>query len=741
MSKKIRQSLMICICLTVVGAGSYELIADSKTVASPETVDVAAQSVAAETTTPETSPAPAAVDTTNYTPVTKKSETVYVSLDGYGNSTKAQVVNGYKIYGASTITDYGNYTDVTNLTNFVEPIIDGDKVTWNLSDDDGLSEFYYQGDLDMPSLPWTFNITYKLNGVETPIENLAGASGLVETIIEVSPNENVDPYYQNNFFMQLSTSFDMGKCLSVEAPDAVNVSLGATRSITFMTMPGESATYHVYVGTDSYENSGFQMVMAPLQISSLEEISDLKDAKSRIEDAGDATSASIDTIIDSSKEIQSGLSTFSGSLEGIQNSLKAIQAEGNANDSKVDETLTQVNTLSTSLGTLTPHLQTIKEFNADLNESTDTVVNSLSNLKPALEVLKESTTALKEDSSDLSGSLTKIKSASKKVNEQLDGLQSSLTNLSPTLKSLSYALSSASNELDDSSSTAHSINGMLGYLGGSLGGSEDSPIDPSILQGVSGATSTVTNQLTNLNDSLAYVLNESSALSSEMVTINTKLVNVSQSIQDLNGNLMNSVTDVKNGINDIQELLDTTNDVIDQVNLIITSVEKMNTSLSTYQDKVDSAVDDTTSVITTTQDTLTSTTDLLNQIHQSILKTKGDAYDSIYASLNGATEAMDKTSAALGSGDSLKANKDIIKNTIDDEWDRLDDDYNILDIDPDAKPISFVSSENQDIDSLQIILRTPEITVNKTVEVAKEEAVEAELTLWDRIKLIFDKLF
>lgn len=90
--------------------------------------------------------------------------------------------------------------------------------------------------------------------------------------------------------------------------------------------------------------------------------------------------------------------------------------------------------------------------------------------------------------------------------------------------------------------------------------------------------------------------------------------------------------------------------------------------------------------------------------------------------------------------DDIQQNKDIIVDVIQDEWDRLDDEMGILDIDTSARKISFTSEKNPEPRSLQIVLRTQEIEVDD-VESELEMAYDTtELGMWDRIKQIFVKI-
>lgn len=96
-------------------------------------------------------------------PAVATDEALYVNLDYYGNQVDSSVVKGVSLNGLRTFTDYGNYTDVTNMSNYAEPVISGDGVTWQLPED-SKERFYYECQLnnDEVILPWNFDVSYKL---------------------------------------------------------------------------------------------------------------------------------------------------------------------------------------------------------------------------------------------------------------------------------------------------------------------------------------------------------------------------------------------------------------------------------------------------------------------------------------------------------------------------------------------------------------------------------------------------
>ena len=224
-------------------------------------------------------------------------ESMYVNLDYYGSVDKVNVVKGVSLNGLTSFTDYGNYLDVTNMTNNTAPEIGDGKVTWNLPADTK-GYFYYKGaiDKDTVTLPWTMDVSYKLNGVPTDAEKLAGASGLVEVHVTAKPNDAARDYYKNNMLLVVAMLVDMSKCYSVEAEGAQTQSLGSQTAIMYTALPGEDGDYTIRIGSDKFETSGVIMAMVPGTVKDLEHIVDLKDAKDTWKGAGDQLYDSMDQL-------------------------------------------------------------------------------------------------------------------------------------------------------------------------------------------------------------------------------------------------------------------------------------------------------------------------------------------------------------------------------------------------------------------------------------------------------------
>ena len=336
-------------------------------------------------------------------------ETMYINLDYYGRPDKINVVKGLNLNGRTEFTDYGTYLDVTNMSNQTVPDLGDGTVTWNFPQAQK-ERFYYKCALDKSqiTLPWDFDVSYKLNGVPTDGDKLAGASGLVEINIKAEPNDNAGEYYRNNMMLMVAVPVDMGKCYSVEAEGSQTQNLGETTAVVFTALPGEDGDYTVRIGTDSFETTGVIMAMMPGTVEDLEHIKDLKEAKDTWQDAGDELYDSLEQMARSVEDMRQGVGQVRTGLDSAE---IARQKWSNSKDSILagnDQTLASLTSVSQQLETMIPHLQTAKESAEVIHKSMGDIVNTMGEMQDPLRRLHTRLNNIKSSAEGISGNIPEL---------------------------------------------------------------------------------------------------------------------------------------------------------------------------------------------------------------------------------------------------------------------------------------------------------------------------------------------
>ena len=624
-------------------------------------------------------------------------EAMYVNLDYYGSVDKVNVVKGVSLNGLTSFTDYGNYLDVTNMTNNTAPEISDGKVTWNLPADTK-GYFYYKGaiDKDAVTLPWTMDVSYKLNGVPTDAEKLAGASGLVEVHVTATPNEAARDYYKNNMMLVVAMLVDMSKCYSVEAEDSQTQSLGSQTAIMYTALPGEEGDYTIRIGSDKFETSGVIMAMVPGTVKDLEHIVDLKDAKDTWKDAGDQLYDSMDQMAASVEAMRSGVNELRQGLNEAESARGVISGSKDEILDSNDQTLASLTALSEQLGTIVPYIQTAKDASEVAHNSMTDVVNTLGNMQEPIRRLDTSLRGLRDSSEGASGSIGNVV-ASVQLIKKLD------TQLQQSVLEFIKNLASAQESMQDA---------IADYCNGEAG-DEDTQALAAAAAGAD--TSAGHAGMLNAQELIGILKQKEKALRQVASSSNALVADTADMLDDVS--------------NTSKYLAQTT----DQMDYLIEDVKALKDSLDVYYPDLQSALDDSGELVNRTTDALNKSTDSLTLV-QNTVRASADSLDAAAKdSIKGSLNVLDKSLSVLDSTSSMRKAGRTMKDTMDNEWNDMEDDNNFLNMDPNAEKVSFTSDENAEPNTLQIIMRTEEISVDDDAELLDAETAKADVNPLERM--------
>lgn len=358
-------------------------------------------------------------------------ETLYLNLDYYGNVSDANVVKGINFNGTSSYTDFGDYLKITNMTDEQKPEIKNGSITFEKNKN---GKFFFQGELkpDKIKAPWTFDITYKLNGVVTDADKIAGASGLVEMDIDCTPNKSVSKYMQDNMMLFVAIPVDIQKCYSVDAPESQTMTLGQYTGIVFTALPGQEGHFQVRLGTDQFESVGAIFAMTPGTVGALNKIKDLKDIKDDFRDDTNAMLDDFDNVLDDVTDVSAQLKITNQILEQLQSGKNKIHGNAQVIFDGNDVAIQDLRDLNGTLTPLNDDLKTAQWMVYDVNQNLNTLD---SDLMDSSSKLKSLSTKLKRLGSSMSG--TSIDNLQiQDMKGDIDGVTSSLKSLNNHLNTM-----------------------------------------------------------------------------------------------------------------------------------------------------------------------------------------------------------------------------------------------------------------------------------------------------------------
>ena len=351
-------------------------------------------------------------------------EAYYAMTDYYGNLTDGSVVKSYRTNGIATLTDYGDYDEIINLTDGTVPARNGGMTTFRLDEKALPGTFYFEGKTTKPfqQLPWTISMSYTLNGVPTKAEDLAGQAGVVEIRLDIVPNGRASEYARNNYTLEAMAIFNQDDILSLEAPGAQVQLIGNLRAVLFLGLPGEECHYTIRVGSEDFAFGGMTFLMVPATLSQLEEIAKLSERKDDLEDNYNKLSGSIDSLLDA-------MTAMTGSLNASANGLEQLnKARGIFSDGKgviysgTDALREDLSNLADVLEPVEGQIETLSKTISDSKSTLRSMTNTVSDLKGDL---KDVDSALR-DLEDGTGDVRKVFSALGSLRESLKNLQKAL---------------------------------------------------------------------------------------------------------------------------------------------------------------------------------------------------------------------------------------------------------------------------------------------------------------------------
>lgn len=351
-------------------------------------------------------------------------EAYYAMTDYYGNLTDGSVVKSYRTNGIATLTDYGDYDEIINLTDGTMPARNGGMTTFRLDEKALPGTFYFEGKTTKPfqQLPWTISMSYTLNGVPTKAEDLAGQAGVVEIRLDIVPNERASEYARNNYTLEAMAIFNQDDILSLEAPGAQVQLIGNLRAVLFLGLPGEECHYTIRVGSEDFAFGGMTFLMVPATLSQLEEIAKLSERKDDLEDNYNKLSGSIDSLLDAMTAMTGSLNASANGLEQL-NKARGIFSDGKGVIySETDALREDLFNLADVLEPVEGQIEALSKTISDSKSTLRSMTNTVSDLKGDL---KDVESALR-DLEDGTGDMRKVFSALGSLRKSLKALQGAL---------------------------------------------------------------------------------------------------------------------------------------------------------------------------------------------------------------------------------------------------------------------------------------------------------------------------
>ena len=253
-------------------------------------------------------------------------EVIYAKLDAAGEPLSAYAVVALNGDAGESVTHYGAYTAVENLTDTSALTYEDGAVTATIPEGGRL---YYQGTLESFELPWDIAIGYELDGKSISPAELGGQSGALEMTLSVKPNGNAPGAFADEMMLQITVTLDASLCKNISAEGATVANAGGDKTLAFTVLPGTEAEYTVTADVEDFTMAGLTIAGVKYDIASAmgdtAEITDgvgqMTDAISQLSDGASQLASGAGNLRSGAGSFGSGLSTLSaGSAELVAGS-------------------------------------------------------------------------------------------------------------------------------------------------------------------------------------------------------------------------------------------------------------------------------------------------------------------------------------------------------------------------------------------------------------------------------------
>ena len=302
-------------------------------------------SAPAETTEPSESPA----REENAPLAGAKEEVVYGKLAADGAVQRLYTVSRLEGKAGRTITDYGDYTAVRNMTT-TDPLAYADGAVTVTPAADGA--LYYEGAMDpaATALPWLIEVHYILDGVERAPEDLAGRSGALILRISVQPNPACTGDWFDQYALQTTVTLDTANASNIRAAGGTIASVGSQRQIIFTLLPGQTSEVEVAADVTNFTMPAITLNGIQLQlkldidgVALTNRLSQLTTGTGQLDEGAAALSAGIAALeqgltllTDQNALLTGGSAAVNSALTQLQSALSGISASSDQLDLLLD---------------------------------------------------------------------------------------------------------------------------------------------------------------------------------------------------------------------------------------------------------------------------------------------------------------------------------------------------------------------------------------------------------------------
>lgn len=623
-----------------------------------------------------------------------KEEVVYAMLNNDGSINGMYVVNIFDKNGS--IVDHGDYSAVRNLTTNDKISQNGNNITVTNTGE----KLYYEGTLKKLLLPWNISIKYYLDGKEYSAKEIAGKTGSITIKMNITQNKNCDDTFYKNYALQAAFTLNTNKCKNIKADGATIANVGSDKQLTYTIMPDKGADVTITTDVKDFEMKAATINGIKLNLNIkvddaklMEKVDELKNGVNKLDDgacdlkngASDLKDGT-DKLVSGTNELKTGSANLDSGAVSLEYGIDQVQAG-----------LNELNSKSSSLRSGSAQVKSaLLDIQAGLSKAAITsdninaLVNASSGIKAGINGIYSGIDSLKSNVG-----YSQYKAAMTGGGLDIDKLKSGNVQAINTLSAQISTLTASYNQIKNVpayAAQATQLKKQIDQLTGIV----------TLLTGNNAAIGGTENYLNHVSSSITQLYDGAAMLKSQYEVFDTKIAELGQALSSMSVNMAK----LSNGINTLVE-----------------KYSALDSGINDYTNGVAKIISGYSGIVS----------GVSNLAYGS--KKLSDGSSALY---NGTTDLMDGSSELYGGTVDLKNGtgefKEKTSNINTQVSDQIDEVLSKLTGDG-SKPVSFVSNENTEVQSVQFVIKTNDIEVQKMIDNTKK--TKKVLTVWQKFLNLF----
>lgn len=624
-----------------------------------------------------------------------KEEVIYIMTNLGGDVNYVYAVN---IFNGGNIVDYGNYSKVKMLTTNDKINVNGDQIEINSNAD----KVYYEGTMENKEIPWDISIKYFLDDKEVFGNELGGKSGKLKIKLNINKNENFNnSSFYDDFALQVILKFDTEITKNIVSNGATVANVGKKKQLMYTILPGKDLDTEITCDINNFE-------MDAIDINGVKMSFDIDIDSSSVEgELGD---------------FQSGIAELNNGAHRLKNGIGEARTGGNKLQDGINKLKNGAGALEEGVGKLKAGLETAGEGIKMLNDKADVLTSSSNKFKEALIQMQNSVIKINKTTNNL-GSLS---AASSKISTGLDTLYTGVESLYNKTGYNSFKAILGEKGLDVDSVRSkneqliNSLKSQIGQLSGRIqmlqeaGEQEEISIVSSQIQALEETIKVLTvnnlvyggieSYLNGLKDGQKQILDGSLELRDKYKEFDFIIQNISTGFT---------------------EIVATVSKFADAINLLVDNYSKLNDGIVEYTDGVKKLYAGYSEILKGIQALTDGSKSLKNGANE-LGSGSSKLTNGLNELYNGAIKLSDGTTT--------------LRNRTSDLDTKIEDKVNemIEKIKGTGKEtVSFVSSKNTNVKSVQFVIKTDSIIRPKVENALNEE--QKPMGFWEKFTNLFKK--